>query len=217
MFERAKSLSHVNGRPAASLSGGLLARKGQAAPAMRPQLGGGFVSPFGADLGWNDMGHDTPAPAPAPIPAPAPTLSPALALREELQERIAEAPAPVAEVPAPFVEEPVSAPALVAESPVPAVDAASLAPVEVTDVPVRGPAPRIVRPAAMPAAVPKPKAHRAAFTLRLDAERHRKLRIAALLGRRSCQQLVTEALDRFLETQPDVADWADRLPRDEQS
>ena len=40
-------------RPYASLSSGLLARKGTAKPAMRPQgFSGGFE-----DLGWNDMGH----------------------------------------------------------------------------------------------------------------------------------------------------------------
>jgi len=47
----------------ASLSSGLLARKGAARPAMRPQgfgQGGGNLD----DLGWNDMGHDAP-PRPA--------------------------------------------------------------------------------------------------------------------------------------------------------
>ena len=39
-------------RPYASLSSGLLARKGTAKPAMRPQGFGGLE-----DLGWNDMGH----------------------------------------------------------------------------------------------------------------------------------------------------------------
>ena len=41
-------------RPFASLSSGLLARKGAAKPAMRPQ---GFTGGF-EDLGWNDMGHE---------------------------------------------------------------------------------------------------------------------------------------------------------------
>jgi len=41
-------------RPYASLSSGLLARKGSAKPAMRPQ---GFTGGF-EDLGWNDMGHN---------------------------------------------------------------------------------------------------------------------------------------------------------------
>ncbi|MCM8556691.1 hypothetical protein [Sphingomicrobium sediminis] len=47
----------------ASLSSGLLARKGSARPAMRRQ-GAGKVGPGGLDdLGWNDMGFDPPAPA----------------------------------------------------------------------------------------------------------------------------------------------------------
>jgi hypothetical protein len=46
-------------KPFASLSSGLLARKGQARPAMRPQgFTGGYASLAGIeDLGWNDMGH----------------------------------------------------------------------------------------------------------------------------------------------------------------
>jgi hypothetical protein len=45
-------------KPFASLSSGLLARKGAARPAMRPQ---GFSSPNSGleDLGWNDMGHES--------------------------------------------------------------------------------------------------------------------------------------------------------------
>jgi hypothetical protein len=42
------------------------------------------------------------------------------------------------------------------------------------------------------------KGGRAAFTLRLDAERHLKLRLACTIRNRSAQQLVTEALDDFL-------------------
>jgi hypothetical protein len=49
---------------------------------------------------------------------------------------------------------------------------------------------------------------RAAFTLRVDAERHLKLRLACTLDNRSAQQLVTEALDRFLDDLPDVATLA---------
>lgn len=49
---------------------------------------------------------------------------------------------------------------------------------------------------------------RAAFTLRVDAERHLKLRLACTLDNRSAQQLVTEALDRFLDELPDVATLA---------
>ncbi len=48
----------------------------------------------------------------------------------------------------------------------------------------------------------------AAFTLRLDADRHLKLRLASALANRSAQQLVTEALDHMLDALPDVADMA---------
>ena len=51
----------------ASLSSGLLARKGAARPAMKPQgfgqMGGGNLD----DLGWNDMGFEPPKPALTPI------------------------------------------------------------------------------------------------------------------------------------------------------
>ena len=49
---------------------------------------------------------------------------------------------------------------------------------------------------------------RAAFTLRLDGERHLKLRLACTLSGRSAQQLVTEALDRLLGDQPQIAELA---------
>jgi hypothetical protein len=53
-------------KPFASLSSGLLARKGAARPAMRPQ-GFGQAGPAGLeDLGWNDMGFEPPKAAPAP-------------------------------------------------------------------------------------------------------------------------------------------------------
>lgn len=45
---------------------------------------------------------------------------------------------------------------------------------------------------------------RAAFTLRLDAERHLKLRLASTMQDCSAQALVTEALDRFLDEIPEL-------------
>ena len=55
-------------KPFASLSSGLLARKGSARPAMKPQgfgqMGGGNLE----DLGWNDMGFEPPKPAALPNP-----------------------------------------------------------------------------------------------------------------------------------------------------
>ena len=47
-------------------------------------------------------------------------------------------------------------------------------------------------------------ARKAAFTLRLDPERHLKLRLACALDARSAQALVTDALDRLLEAMPDL-------------
>jgi hypothetical protein len=44
--------------------------------------------------------------------------------------------------------------------------------------------------------------HKAAFTLRLDEERHLRLRLASALQRRSSQRLVTEALDKLLNGMP---------------
>jgi hypothetical protein len=56
----------------------------------------------------------------------------------------------------------------------------------------------LARPSAAPVRA------KAAFTLRLDPERHLKLRLACALSRRSAQQLVTEALDNFLDSRPEL-------------
>jgi hypothetical protein len=54
---------------------------------------------------------------------------------------------------------------------------------------------------------------RAAFTLRLDAERHLKLRLACTVRGRSAQQLVTEALDALLDGLPEVAELAAQVAK----
>src|ERR1700741_408302 len=51
----------------ASLSSGLLARKGAARPAMRPQGFGGQTGASMEDLGWDDMGFEPPKPVVTPI------------------------------------------------------------------------------------------------------------------------------------------------------
>ena len=48
----------------------------------------------------------------------------------------------------------------------------------------------------------KVRSTKAAFTLRLDPDRHLRLRLASAVGNRSAQQIVTEALDNFLNQQP---------------
>jgi hypothetical protein len=167
-------------KPAASLSSGLLARKGQARPAMRPQ---GYIGldPGTSldDLGWNDMGSELPAPAFEPVP-------PVLAQRQTLVEEFAPEPQPVIEpVAAPVASEPEP------EAPARPVSTATAA--------------RIGREVAS-------RKGKAAFTLRLDHERHLKLRLASALNGRSAQVIVTEALDAFLETLPELGALVDRLP-----
>lgn len=54
---------------------------------------------------------------------------------------------------------------------------------------------------------------RAAFTLRLDPERHLRLKLACTIEGRSAQALVTEALDRMLSEIPDAAEIASKLAK----
>ena len=67
------------------------------------------------------------------------------------------------------------------------------------------------------AAAPKGKAklgkqaRRAAFTLRLDTDRHLKLRLAATMQGMSAQALVTEALDAMLGEIDDLDALAERF------
>ncbi len=172
-------------RPYASLSSGLLARKGAAKPAMRPQGFGGFE-----DLGWNDMGHgpadpdfepDLPEHVPSSIAALTPAPKP-LRLEEGEPEVVAQQRAIAESFEAESVEdEPAPAPAPIA----------CKAPAEVVRLPKR----------AEPAVAPGRKA---AFTLRLDAERHLRLRLATAVTGRSAQQIVTGALDQVLAAIPEV-------------
>jgi hypothetical protein len=53
---------------------------------------------------------------------------------------------------------------------------------------------------------------KAAFTLRLDPERHLKLRLASAVTRQSAQHLVTAALDDFLNALPGLDALAERVP-----
>lgn len=174
-------------KPFASLSSGLLARKGQAKPAMRPQGFSGFgaVSEAIDDLGWNDMGHNESQPGNAP--AEALPLPPVLRQREVLQQEIEAA------APDPVRAQPIAAPTA---SPMP-----NFAPAPEKRRSKRGGGGQGNVPGGL----------KAAFTLRLDADRHLRLRLASALHRQSAQQLVTEALDSFLKTLPQVEAMAHRL------
>lgn len=186
-------------KPLASLSSTLLARKGTARPAMRPQGFGGFGAPQGVhdDLGWNDMGD--PDFAPQPVAAPVP---PVLVQREALHEGFA---APVAQpvpVPAPEPVIEAEAPKVVAE---PVMQGPPVTPRKSVSVAT---ATRIGRETR----ARHKKDAKSAFTLRLDADRHLLLRLASALENRSAQVLVTDALDAFLNTLPDVAELASQVP-----
>ena len=75
------------------------------------------------------------------------------------------------------------------------------------------------RPQPVPRAPVEPRrsalddGRRAAFTLRVDAERHLKLRLACTIRNRSAQQLVTEALDKLLDEMPDLDTLASQVKR----
>jgi len=181
-------------RSYASLSSGLLARKGAAKPAMRPQ-GFGHHAGFD-DLGWNDMGQ-----APAPEEA----------FEDDLPEHVpssiaALTPAPKHARLVPAEEEAVGEPEVVAqqralaESFSPETEEAHLEPARVVALPKRQ---------GLPAVAPGRKA---AFTLRLDAERHLRLRLATAVTGRSAQQIVTGALDALLATIPEIEALAERVP-----
>jgi hypothetical protein len=223
-------------KPFASLSSGLLARKGAAKPAMRPQGFGQFSTGM-EDLGWDDMGN---------VPAPPPSaLSP---YEEQHEEHV---PSPIAALtpmgsgveggkefgPAPSVVEQQQA----------AIEATFGEPAE-DDRPVLATKARKAEAAAEPEAVtevdelaltaeqevepeiaqsepssvvhlPRDRARRgegfkskAAFTLRLEAERHLKLRLACAVSGRSAQHLLTEALDEYLSSKPEINALAGQLP-----
>ena len=237
-------------KPFASLSSGLLARKGAAKPAMRPQGFGSFGGSL-EDLGWNDMGHSGPEHVPSSVEAltPAPRLHAASeqesfepveppvfeqqraiedAFEPEPEEAYEAEPEEAYEPEADEAYEPESAPeeahepepetieereAIAEPEPEPEVA------VEAEPEPEPEPEPDPVLAAPVPAPVvsisdrrmPAPKG-KAAFTLRLDPERHLKLRLACAVTRRSAQLLVTGALDEFLNGLPEVQALAERVP-----
>jgi hypothetical protein len=221
-------MSIMGSKPLASLSSGLLARKGQARPAMRPQGYGGFGAIPGQqdDLGWNDMGHDVP---PAPHVAQVP---PVVRQQEQLQEEFAPVPrayeppaAPLAPPVAPYdeVEEQEEAvvplPAPVSEAAPAPIAQVQVEPAQAEQLPVEPVPVEVVRSVSVATATrldretaAKTKFGKAAFTLRLDHDRHLRLRIASALCHRSAQILVTEALDAFLNSLPEVGTLVSQLP-----
>jgi hypothetical protein len=204
----------------ASLGPTLLARKGGAKPAMRPQLAAAGISGAQAaqaiahdleDLGWNDMGDNdavadhsaevlqlTPAPSNPEAEAKTDKGSPPAAvrsMREELAERLAQGePDYQVQKANPTVKK---VPAPVKPAAVPTPKAANVN----------------VNAGSARAALEQ-ASRRAAFTLRLDAKRHLKLRLASTVKNKSAQQLVTMALDKFLSDIPEIEALAAQVSRD---
>lgn len=237
----------------ASLGPTLLARKGGAKPAMRPQ-----VAPLVADeaelaalaedqledLGWNDMGDSDSegsgadiVPINADVSADdfvAGAFSEGGPIVRRQQRRLEERVLADAVMTGPEdddteydeADEPVYGAAFDEDEDYEGEDEgeaegagyAALAPAPRPAPVVTAPAPapasasakRPLRAARMPAAQ---AGRRAAFTLRLDADRHLKLRLAATMQGVSAQALVTEALDRLLAEYDDLDVIANHLKR----
>ena len=214
-------------KPPASLSPTLLARKGAARPAMRPQWQP--LSNYSTevplppphagleDLGWNDMGDSHVGdPTVVPFgPGDAPMehafsqgVPEVVRQQDTLAEQIAE--------PMDLDDDADEAFAAAFEAAGTEPDCAD-EPAFVDEPPALIPlaAHRLARAAAQ---LPERRSalsdgRRAAFTLRVDEARHLKLRLACTVQGRSAQQIVTEALDRLLDELPGLDDLAKRARR----
>lgn len=160
----------------ASLSPRLLARKGGAKPAMRPQVQplGDCPVEFSAqsqdDLGWNDMGDEAQANG---------------------ERDAVQTPAAVAEI----VTIGSAASARKAATPRIVAQQSELA----------------ERLSRRPGVQLQLAGRRAAFTLRLDADRHLQLRLASTVSGRSAQALLIDALDRMIDEMPEIRSLADNV------
>ncbi|RDC59225.1 hypothetical protein HME9302_00411 [Alteripontixanthobacter maritimus] len=90
------------------------------------------------------------------------------------------------------------------------VKSASIPDIETADGPIERIVPQRDAPARRTAFS---RGKRAAFTLRLDADRHLKLRLASTLHNRSAQALLTEALDALLGDMPDIDKFASQMTK----
>jgi hypothetical protein len=211
-------------KPLASLTSGLLARKGAARPAMRRQpLGSGPAPVAGAngydDLGWNDMGYDV-----DPVRPDAdtrvdlkPLLVESMPAHNFDAENAVDADFIVTEVP---IDAEVEKPEIVRQFE--ALQARVETPVAeavVVEAPVAKAA-VVATPAAKPvrrspvrrAPIDAHQREKAAFTLRLDAERHLRLRLASAIYNRSAQHILIDVLDNYLSALPEIDAMASRLP-----
>ncbi|WP_095012925.1 hypothetical protein [Tsuneonella mangrovi] len=193
----------------ASLSPTLLARKGGAKPAMRPQHALMAAMPGGSqnlaansdkleDLGWNDMGDESHASPVEPIHLTPSPHNPEADAESEANDR--ETAETLAEKRRPAI--------LFQQDEI----ARRVAGNDV-DAPVAKPANRPVASKRPARGASLKQSKRAAFTLRLDQERHIKLRLATTIRDCSAQQLVTEALDALIAEMPELETLAAQVKR----
>lgn len=209
-------------KPLASLSAGLLARKGGARPAMRRQPLGSGPMPIGQgydDLGWNDMGYDVDPDQNAAESARMVDLKPLFA--GSVLEHNAAAEHAVDAAPGHALT-PDAGPDLADAL----ADSYQPEAVEVPQIVLQQESliDRVAAVARKVEARPEPKARKerapraqrarekAAFTLRLDAERHLRLRLASAVTNRSSQVILTDLLDEYLSSLPEIDAMASRLP-----
>jgi len=183
----------------ASLGPTLLARKGGAKPAMRPQLAplpemtGSAADEQLEDLGWNDMGTED----------------------EVLVDGAKTGSAKDSSESGQVVSITNSA-KRVAANDTPDIDPeTALIQTKPASVKTKAAAKKATKPKAKPTAAAKPSknARRAAFTLRLDTDRHLKLRLAATMQGISAQALVTQAIDATFSEIEDLDSLVNRMKR----
>lgn len=165
----------------ASLSPTLLARKGGAKPAMRPQHAAFAAMPAVdpenlEDLGWNDMGENDDQTR---------DMSHALIRSADVVQLTPMTSAPEAALDSGIPDEPE---VLRQRDTI----AARIAPARKSKT---------------------DRTSRAAFTLRLDTDRHLRLRLACTMRDCSAQALVTEALDTLLGDMPELEALAAHVKR----
>lgn len=209
-------------KPFASLSSSLLARKGGAKPAMRRQGYSNYPDDSSdhpgethEDLGWNDMGYDVDPDHDAhPIehlhhnPLAGAIPNPGAAVRQQQEEIAAKLGAKPTEDDAAETSknEPVEAPVPLSISREVQPLAENSALLEAARTQSRE------TKKSRPAIKSRTRKAKTAFTLRLDPERHLKLRLATAVKNVSAQQLVTKAVDEYLKTIPELDDLAERVP-----
>ncbi len=228
----------------ASLGPTLLARKGGAKPAMRPQLAplpansaeiAALADEQLEDLGWNDMGGDDADPAVSEYPLASPendliveplrgadvvsitsrSAAPAAANEDTL---IGGSPVVLRQQKRLAIEIPQEFGGVLPGSENHDHDCASYDEADQLLLRKKEGAQTASTTAKTYGRTKKDAAslsgRRAAFTLRLDADRRMKLRLASTMQNTSAQALVTEALDRLLDDFDDLDALVARLRRD---